>query len=112
MGANARRRAALKLVKRPPAKPRVDCKTKTRLRLERKMREVQTYQQFEEMVARAHPDHRGSIRKLLTEMLPDNLPCCGPAKLAAAIERLGKTVDPWEHTRLCPSRNRVQLVSL
>lgn len=118
MGANARRRSSLKLAARAeqPATLRLagfrgGKATKTMTRLQMRAREIDTLQQFEEIIAKAHPDTRGSIRKLLEPWLRPGLPCCGPAQLATVLERQGKNVERWEHTQLCPSRNRVQLVT-
>lgn len=113
MGANARRRSSLKLAARnaDPAKTRTSRATKTQVRLRARLAEITTLQQFEEIIAQAHPDTRGSMRKLLAPMLRPGLPCCGPCALATVLERQGKNVEAWEHTRLCPSRNRVQLVT-
>lgn len=114
MGENARRRSSLKLATRSaqPATTRASGQTKTMVRLRARAAEIETLQQFEEIIRAAHPDSRGLIRKLMTPMLRAGLPCCGPAMLARVLERQGKTVEKWEHTRLCPSRNRVQLVTM
>lgn len=114
MGENARRRSSLKLASRTakPATLRASGPTKTMVRLRARAAEIETLQQFEEIIRTAHPDSRGSLRKLMTPMLRAGLPCCGPAMLARVCERQGKTVETWDHTRLCPSRNLVQLVEL
>lgn len=114
MGANARRRSSLRLAVRneTPEKPRTSKATKTLTRLQARAAEIATLQQFEECIARAHPDTRGAIRKLMEPMLRPGLPCCGPAQLAAVLTGRGQHVEAWEHTALCPSRNRVQLVTM
>lgn len=113
MGENARRRSSLKLAVRnaKPATVRPSGPTKTMTRLQMRAAEIETLQQFEECIRQAHPDTRGAIRKLLGRLLKPGLPCCGPAMLAAACKRQGKNVEAWEHTRLCPSRNLVELVT-
>lgn len=88
---------------RAPAK-RDPRDTRTRRLLKQKMAEVTTWQQFEEIVAAAHPDNRGRIRKMLEPLLRDDLPCCGQATLSIAA---GDTVI--KHGARCPSRNRVVL---
>lgn len=110
MGANARRRASLKVVARrkKPASVRPSGATKTQVRLRARMAEVATLQQFEEIVAQAHKDDRGAIRKLLEPMLRPDLPCCGPCQLAEKLVSQGKTVE-FEHTSRCPTRKRVLL---
>lgn len=113
MGENARRRSTLKLASRnaQPATLRASGPTKTMTRLRARAAEIDTLQQFEEIIRSAHPDNRGPLRKLMTPMLRAGLPCCGPAMLAAVLTRRGQNVEAWEHTQLCPSRNLVQLVT-
>ncbi len=107
MGANARRRAtekqALHFAK--PARVQSVNMTKTNQRLRQQMREITTLQQFEEIVAQAHEDHRGQIRKLLEPMLRPGLPCCGVALLA---QKIGDS--RFKHGPRCPARNRVVLM--
>lgn len=74
------------------------------LRLRQKAAEIRTRQQFEEILAAAHPDSRHAMRRLLEPLLSPELPCCGVAMLA---QRVG---DPtFKHGNLCPKRNRVTL---
>jgi hypothetical protein len=105
MGRNAQTRRALKVVHRHPdtARPRAG-QTKTMQRLRQAAAQITTLQQFEECIARAHPDNQGPIRKLLATMIKPGLPCCGAALLAAKVGR-----TEFAHGAHCPSRNLVVL---
>lgn len=105
MGANAQRRRAAKAATKP-VKPTTD------ELIAKRMRQMQTLAQFEQTIASAPPELRGSLRKKLEPFLPEGLPCCGPGKLAAVLIAKGREVnEDFGHSEYCPTYNRVELVS-
>lgn len=106
MGANAARRREQKAAAHPRGHCRIAGRrsTKTTERLRAAAAQITTLAQFEECVARAHPDNQGGIRKLLGDMLTPNLPCCGAFLLAIKVGR-----SAFSHSPSCPSRKLVQL---
>lgn len=80
-------------------------KTRTVKRLKKRMLEVATLTQFEEMIYAAHEDSRPGMRRLLEPMLPANLPCCGQALLCKARHE-----SDIKHAALCPEARLVKLV--
>lgn len=78
--------------------------TKTMHRLRQQMAQIETRVQFEEILANAHEDHRGRMRKILEPMLPSVLPCCGPAMLSRA-----RMQEQIQHSPRCPMLNLVSL---
>jgi hypothetical protein len=112
LGANARRRSALKVVARneQPATVRTPGITKTMRRLKMRMQELDTLAQFEQIINAGHPDNREHLRQLMTPMLPAGLPCCGQGLLA---EKTGRAILTEQHSAYCPTRtNPKPLVTL
>jgi hypothetical protein len=109
MGRNAQRRRVEKQAARAerPATVRRTRLTHTQQRLRRQMRQVATLAQFEQILADAHADSRGAMRRILTPMLAPGLPCCGQAALAA---RTGQTLTAGQHALYCPTRNTPTIV--
>jgi hypothetical protein len=86
-----------------PDPPDQDAESKTMRMLRRKMQQVKTLAQFEAIIADAHEDHRGKMRKLLEPMLPQGLPCCGVFQLARKLNKADK------HSALCPKSRLVTI---
>lgn len=67
-------------------------------KLRERLSSIATWAEFERYVAQAPPERRPLIRQMCKPLLPDALPCCGPAFLG---EKLGK---PYTHSSYCPER--------
>jgi hypothetical protein len=85
---------------------RATARQSARRKLRRRLQQVKTLAQFEAMLLDAPEEHRAALRRVMAPLLPDGLPCCGPARLREQLgdELYERTVgQPFAHVAACPT---------